>query len=170
MTVTIGKRTWQVSLSAEDHGLMFESGLFGGFSLLPSPLFRMKLEGAEGEVREIDSAEGWGHIRSVCSGELVKFWLSDPNGARGIAVTVTGSVDEGGISWTVDVGNDSDRWSVTEITYPMPVVEGDPLHLFIPDCCGRAVTDAGKRGFGGAWDYPGHNMSMQYFGKGSDGE
>ncbi len=163
MNVTIGKRTWQVSLSTEDHGLMFESGLFGGFSLLPSPLFRMKLEGAEGEVREIDSAEGWGHIRLVCSGELVKFWLSDPNEARGIAVTVTGSVDEGGISWTVDVGNDSDRWSVTEITYPMPVVEGDPLHLFIPDCCGRAVMDAGKRGFGGAWDYPGHNMSMQYF-------
>ena len=127
----------------------------------------MKLEEAEGgvrgEIREIDSAEGWRHVRAVCEGDLAKFWLSDPDGAEGIAVTVAGAADERGISWTVDVGNDSRRWSVTEITYPVPVLEGDPLHLFVPDCCGRAVTDAGKTGFGGAWDYPGHNMSMQYF-------
>ena len=163
MTVTIERETWMVSLSAEEHGLSFESGRFGGFSVLPSPLFRMKLEEAEGEVREIDSAEGWRHTRSVCEGNLAKFWLSDPDGIQGITVTVTGALDGRGISWTVDVGNDSDRWSVTEITYPLPVLEGNPLHLFVPDCCGRAIMDAGKRGFGGAWDYPGHNMSMQYF-------
>ena len=70
MNVTIERKTWRVSFSAEEHGLEFESGRIGSFSVLPSPLFRMKLEGPDGEAREITSAEGWRRVRTVCAGDL----------------------------------------------------------------------------------------------------
>jgi len=163
MIHTIEKSRWTLSVSAGEHGISFDSGRLGELNIVPSPLFRMKVEDENGTVREIDSSSGWGHTRAVTGGELVKFWLSEPEDCGDITVVVAGQTDERGISWTVEVVNDSGRFSVTEIDYPVPALEGDPLHLFVPDCCGRAIMDAGKRGFSGAWDYPGHNMSMQYF-------
>lgn len=163
MLLNLTHDAWSLTLSAEEHGVTFQSGRLGPFAVLPSPLFRVKLEAADGEVREIDSASGWAHVRWISDTALLKIWFSGPDEGGDMAVILTGSPDKNGISWTVETANDYDRWSVTEITLPTPTLSGDPLNLFVPDCCGRAIMNAGERGFGGAWDYPGHNMSMQYF-------
>ena len=163
MRIQIEKSRWAVTLSAEEHGVSFASGHFGALSVLPSPVFRMKLEvsGDSGTVREMDSLSGWGHVRCVFGDGLVKLWFSEPVGFGDITVVITGHIDDSGISWETDAENNDAGWSVTEITCPLPAVSGEPLHLFVPERSGREIADAGNRGFEGAWDYPG--LSMQYF-------
>ena len=163
MLFTIEKNRWSVQMSADEDGISFRSGHFGELTVLPSPIFRMKLEDPDdaADVCEIDSASGWGNVRWICEDGLVKLWFADPKEIGDITVTVTGSIDERGISWTADVENDCRTRSVTEITYPVPAVAGERLNLFLPERSGRAIADAGRQGFRGSWNYPG--ISMQYF-------
>ncbi|MBR5444811.1 MAG: hypothetical protein IKV57_01730 [Clostridia bacterium] len=162
MLIKIEKQFWSLYISAGDDGISFENGHFGELAVLPSPVFRMKLENCPG-TPEIDSASGWGSVRFVQDDAMLKFWLGSHVSGGDITVVITGYPDEKGISWYTDVINDSAVLSVAEITYPTPLLHGEPLHLFIPDCCGRALLHAGQYGFSGWYQYPGHNMSMQYF-------
>ena len=173
MLCSIQKPNWSLTVSADDHGATVTGGHFGALSVLESPLFSMKYapvkESAyrraapDDGITEITSACGWESVRSVCSDTLLQFWFSGPDGTADLTVVITGAIDDLGISWKCDVINNNPDLTVHEITYPTPRVTGTPLHLFLPDCSGRALTDVGTRGFSGRWDYPGHNMAMQYF-------
>ena len=163
MLITIQKSFWSLSVSAQEDGISFGDGHFRELKILPSPVFRMKLEDRDGGSVDLDSASGWKSVRFVQDDAFIKFWLTAPADFGDITVVVTGRPDENGISWYTDVINHSNVYSVAEITYPTPSLQGEPLHLFIPDCCGRALMNAGKCGFHGLYCYPGHNMSMQYF-------
>ncbi len=173
MQHTIQKTDWTMTVSAGEHGVSVTDGTFGGLRLLPSPLFVMRYApvqvhtvrraNSNDGIMEITSADGWDSVRTVCSEALLQFWFSSPHGLSDLTVVLTGSVDERGISWRCEVINNNPDVSVHEITYPTPTVCGCPLHFFLPDCSGRAIADAGVQGFGGRWDYPGHNMAMQYF-------
>ena len=132
MLLNLTHDAWSLTLSAEEHGVTFQSGRLGPFAVLPSPLFRMKLEAADGEVREIDSASGWAHVRWISDTALLKIWFSGPDEGGDMAVILTGSPDKNGISWTVETANDSDRWSVTEITLPTPTLAGFPCTSLSP--------------------------------------
>ena len=160
--ITLEKNRWSLTIAMTEQGITLESGRFGGLTLIPSPLFRLCLESAEGAHAEIDSAALWGQVSLTREGAALRFRLSEPAAYGALTVTLTALPDETGISWTASVENHS-PCSVTAITYPTPTLQGSPLHLFIPDCCGRALLHAGERGFFGQYDYPGHNMSMQYF-------
>ena len=161
--VYMEKSSWSLGLSVEDHGVAFESGCFRGLTVIPSPVFWLQLEDADGHSITLDSRSDWRSVRCVYDDAEIRLRLSEPSAYGDITVAVCGHPDETGISWNVDVINHSETHSVTAISYPTPSLQGNPLHLFIPDCCGRAIMDAGQNGFGGHYDYPGHNMSMQYF-------
>ncbi len=173
MLYTIQKQNWSLTLAVSDHGVSVSDGTFGALRLLPSPLFSMKYAPVqENTVRyakpddgitEIPSADGWGSVRTVCSDSLLQFWFCAPGGVSEITVVLTGKIDDRGISWSCEIINNNPDYSVHEITYPSPCVTGKPLHAFIPDCSGRALMNVGESGFSGRWDYPGHNMAMQYF-------
>ena len=163
MIYEIQKNTWSVTLTAEDSGVRITGGHFGPLQLLPSPLFSMRYAPSGGEVTAVDSGDGWESVRAVCEGALLQFWFCAPHGIADITVFLEGTVDACGISWRCSVINTNPGYSVHEITYPVPGVLGQPLHLFVPDCCGRALMHAGETGFSAWYDYPGHNMSMQYF-------
>lgn len=173
MLCSIQKPNWSLTVAIDDHGATVTGGHFGALSVLESPLFSMKYapvkESAyrraapDDGITEITSACGWESVRSVCSDTLLQFWFSGPDGTADLTVVITGTIDDLGISWKCDVINNNPERTVHEITYPTPRVTGTPLHLFLPDCSGRALTDVGTRGFSGRWDYPGHNMAMQYF-------
>ncbi|MBQ7983372.1 MAG: hypothetical protein IJ302_07375, partial [Clostridia bacterium] len=155
--------TWTLCVSASADGISFHGGEIGGMRILPSPVFAMRLEYADGTVCEIDSRTGWDTAEVVCEAGVLQMRVCGVSGAHGISVSVTGHPDDRGISFALDVQNHTQDCSVAEITYPVPAFAGEPLHLFLPDCCGRALMNAGETGFDGAYDYPGHNMSMQYF-------
>lgn len=173
MQYTIQKQNWSLTLAVSDHGVSVTDGTFGGLRILPSPLFVMQYAPVSvhtvrqaqpmAGMTSVSSADGWDTVRRVCLDALLQFWFSGPGGIGDMTVLLTGHIDEDGISWRCEVINNNPDYSVHEITYPTPTVSGCPLHFFLPDCSGRAIADAGTRGFGGRWDYPGHNMAMQYF-------
>jgi len=163
MNIFLHKASWSLALSATDDGISFTDGRFGELAVCPSPVFHLTLEDTSGNTFSVDSASGWNKVRCTHDETSVKFWMSKPGQYGDITVVITGLADENGISWYTDVINESGRYSVAEITYPTPVITGKTLHLFLPDCCGRAILNAGKNGFYGSYMYPGHNMSMQYF-------
>ena len=157
------KPFWSLDISVTDGGICFEGGHFRELSVLRSPVFKLCLENLDHESFTLDSASDWSAVRCVHDDTQLQFWLSGCALYGDITVAVTGKPDEKGISWYMEVINHSDTYSVTEISYPTPLLKGEPLHLFVPDCCGRAIMHAGERGFKKRDRYPGHNMSMQYF-------
>ena len=162
-TIYLSKPSWSLDISITEHGISFENGHFRDLKIIPSAVFRLHLEDGSGNHFEVDSQSGWKTVKCLHDDAWIRFWLSESADFGDITVAVTGQPDEKGISWCLDVINDSDTYSVTAISYPTPTLQGSPLHLFVPDCCGRAIMDAGQHGFQGYYDYPGHNMSMQYF-------
>ena len=173
MHFDIIKSNWSLTLSVGEHGTVVDGGHFGALAVQPSPLFVMQYAPvkrstvrwlpADSGIKDISSADGWNSVRAVCSDTLLQFYFSEPDHITEISVVLTGKIDDSGISWSCEVINNNPDYSVHAVTYPTPTVTGQPLHLFLPDCAGRAIEHAGALGFGGRWDYPGHNMSMQYF-------
>ena len=166
MIYTISKPTWTLSLSSSDNGIGIDTGRFGDIDIISSPLFRITLEKRPGETMYFDSSAGWESVRINHTDGLIRIWLSELiNGDEKYDVTaaVTGTADDTGISWTADIINDDERCSVSSVTYPLPSVSGEVLDLFTPERSGRVIGNAGKNGYSGVFDYPGHIGSMQYF-------
>ena len=162
MNITLTKADWSLMIEVRDNGVSILGGKFGGLSVLPSPLFDMQLEDKTGATCDLDSAAGWTTVRCVQEDSCIMLWLSGPMEFGDITVLVTGKIDDGGISWHTDVVNAS-TYSVSEFSYPTPTLQGQPLHLFSPERCGRAIMDAGEKGYQVAAVYPGSKMTMQYF-------
>lgn len=163
MEYTLGRAEWNVRFSAADGGITVSGGHFGALSLLPSTLFTLRLQDACGTQYTLNSDTGWSEVLTEETDGVLHLRLAGPDGHGDIAVLVNICADDAGLSFDAQVINSTANRSVTELTYPTPAVTGQPLHLFIPDCCGRAINGAGENGFWGKWNYPGHNMSMQYF-------
>ena len=162
MNIILSRTKWSMEISVGEDGVSIAAGKFGGLSVLPSPLFHMQLEDKTGASYNVDASTGWNGVRCIWDETLVKFWLTGPVMFGDITVVVTGRIDDRGISWHTDVINAS-SYSVSEISYPVPIVQGKPLHLFSPERCGRLIEDAGEKGYHKRADYPGSNMTMQYF-------
>ncbi len=159
MVISIQKDTWSLSVCVSECGARLESGHFGNISLLSSPLFQLKEEDRDGIIHESDSAAGWETVRHEHSENMLKLWFAKAD----LTVILTGEIDARGISWTTDILNRSEDFSVTEVTYPIPTVKGEPLHLFTPEFSGRAITDTEKHPYELHRRYLGHRTSMQYF-------
>ena len=161
--INLKQVSWFLDISMTDQGISFVNGCMGGLQITPSPVFYMQLEDIAGNRVELNSESEWGMVVGAQEEEELRIRLSDHAKYNDLAVVITGRPDGKGISWYAEVSNQSTEYSVIAISYPTPTVQGTPLHLFVPDCCGRAIMNAGQNGFQIYGDYPGHNMSMQYF-------
>jgi hypothetical protein len=162
-TIRIGREDWTLEIAVSDQGISFDGGCFRGLTVLPSPVFCLHAEGRGGSRVTLDSCAQWRSVRCEQEEDAIRLRLSEPASCGDISVSICGSPDETGISWSLEVDNHSAEYSVTAISYPTPILRGEPLHVFVPDGCGRAIMEAGQHGFDLCDDYPGHRMSMQYF-------
>ena len=165
MLYTIEKSTYTLTVEADADGAVFHSGSFGGLSLTEAPIFRLMLESLTGAGQlTLSSASGWRRVRVRLQGDVLRLHFAAPAEAGGadITVAVIGTADDAGISWTADVINDSEEWSVAELTCPTPVVSGT-FDLLTPAGGGRLHPRAHEQGVEYRLSYPNHNVSMQFY-------
>lgn len=140
-------------------GVAITGGTFGEFSILPSPLFTLRLMSlATREKTTLSSQE-----LSLVSAEEADGALSLVLSRDGITVTVTATCTADGISFRSRVENESEDLSLLSVTYPTPHLAGEAFDLFEPSTGGKVIEDAGKKGFTYSEIYPSHIMCMPYF-------
>lgn len=165
MLYTIEKTAYNLTASVSENGAVFQSGSFGGLSLIQAPVFRMELESLTGLPKlSLTSESGWMRVRCRRYGDTIRLHFARPVDADGadITVAVIGAADDTGISWTADVINDSEDWSVAHITYPTPVITGS-FDLLTPAGGGRLFPNADKLDMERTLSYPNHDLSMQFY-------
>ena len=185
-TISLKKSSWSLEISILKDGISFESGNFNKLTIVPSPVFYMKIEDVNSNIDamdfsssfvtvqysefdnktkfyDVDSSTNWGKVDYNQFDNKIQFTLSEHKDYKDITIIVEGDIDEKGISWGIEVKNSSKEYSVTSITYPTPSLKGKPLNLFVPDCSGVAIMNVGEKGYSVRDFYPGHNMAMQYF-------
>ncbi|MBR4753303.1 MAG: hypothetical protein IK077_16260 [Thermoguttaceae bacterium] len=163
ISLEIVKPSWSLTIEQTSDGARFLSGKFGDLDVLPGEIFRIRIEDKDGNSEVVASESDWRETNVERTDDLLKLRFSSPKGRENISVEITGELDDQGVSWSVDVENESQEYSVVEASYPFPIVAGKPLNLFVPDRCGRAIIDAGTKGFRASYGYPDHVASMQYF-------
>ncbi|MBQ9373083.1 MAG: hypothetical protein IJU03_12975 [Thermoguttaceae bacterium] len=159
----IEKERWSLTIATTENGAKFQSGRFGELMVLPTEIFRLRVADKSGAISEFTSESEWRSVRLQRADDLVELWFVDPTPCEKIAVMIAGRLDDDGVSWRVEIANDSQEYSVIDATYPIPAVAGDPLNLFAPDRSGRAIMNVGKKGYKSTYSYPNHVASMQYF-------
>ena len=162
MLYEVKKKQYHIVLSVSESGALFHGGNLGEFKIDLSPIFRLHLENENLEAFEVTSETGWKTVRTIVSDSLIKLWFRGAESFGDITVVVTGKVDEKGVSWYVDVINDSLQYSVTDVTYPLPALSAVPLHVFCPNGCGYEVRNTELKKHSFHHDYPHHYTSMQY--------
>ena len=163
ISCVIEKARWSLTLNVAEDGVGITAGHFGELTVEPSELFRLKVENTSGALEEFDSTSHWETVRFFRADDYLQIWFVNPRADVAITVSVTGRIDERGISWRVDAINSSPDYSIMEATYPTPVVLSETLNLFVPDRSGRAIENAGRDGLVHAeYTYPDHVASMQY--------
>lgn len=95
----------------------------------PFPLFAIELYDTKYEnTLSLDSGYGWDRVQVLEKERYFRISLSDPENGEisGISVVLEGFPEPQAhrVSWNVRVVNRSDRWSVTEITYPQCLLHG----------------------------------------------
>ncbi len=160
---TINADNWSLTLATSKHGATIYSGSFGEFSVLASELFSMRLKYKKGNITTVLSSDGWDSVKIEREDGRFRILFDQPNQIANMSVELIGYMDPVGISWYANVVNHSPDYTVENITYPTPALSGEVLHLFTPDRCGRAMMNAGDKGFQCYYDYPGFHLSMQYF-------
>ncbi len=155
---------WALSLEWSEHGIRFRDGQFGDMAGTASSVFTISVQdGTTGVGSRQNTLSKWGSVTVSHTLNTVTVLLTAPNGADGISVELTGKMDDAGISWYTKVINDSETHTVMNVTYPTPELEGDPIHVFLPERSGRVIEDAQAFGCSLALDYPGFLLSMPYF-------
>lgn len=95
----------------------------------PWPLFCIDLWDTQYErALQADSGEGWDRVDILEKKNYVRVTLSDPENGKvaGITVVAEAFMDPGRnrISWSMRVVDRSDRWSVTDVSYPQCLAHG----------------------------------------------
>lgn len=159
--VTISKENYYIMLTSSD-SCVYVEGRFGEIGISRTPITGLLLR-RTADANETRISEGFGRVAIMPEGDCVTVSLSEPAGIPGIAVIVRCAADETGVSWQVDVANDSEEYSVMEVSYPMPAVYAGYFDLFQPGSCGRVTKDAGRKNIADERYYPEHLMCMPYF-------
>ena len=153
----------EINFSCDGHSLKTEGGKLGAFNLAPSSLFDITLKKiGTGETLTLDSSSYWQKI-STQKGEFFTVRFCDPEGIKGLTVTVKARTENDAVVFNVSVNAENDDVSVLNVSYPLPVLTTTNFDLFIPNGCGREIKNAGDRDFCFESVYPGHTVCMQYF-------
>lgn len=155
---------FSVSIKIDENGAYVSGGQFGDITLDLSPIFVMRIKRLfDGKEFVINSTEGWDRVLLTEKANEKEFVFDKPQGIEDITIFVNASVEEDGIYWTQQVVNDSDEFSVMEITYPTPKTYAEKFDLFVPQNAGFVVEDAGNKIFREQSYYPSCKICMQYF-------
>lgn len=158
-----GDEYW-VNLKWDAHSAGISAGRFGDICIEEGPLFHAVLKNVHTkEIREVNSQDVWDHIKVKWQENTVYLHFWDQPGIDEIMFVVKGTYDSLGISWTVEVINDNQEWSVMAATYPVPYMMAEYFDIFVPFYSGIVVKDAGKCGYKSSVPYPGAITTMQYF-------
>ncbi|MBO5219321.1 MAG: hypothetical protein J6C52_07820 [Clostridia bacterium] len=169
--LSIEKSAYSLSIDVQENGASFAGGMFGGLALAEAPVFELLLESLTGrEPLKLTSLTGWKRVRARRYGDTIRLHFAAPENTDGadITVAVIGTADDAGISWTVDVINDSENWSAAELVCPTPKVAGT-FDLLTPAGGGRLHPHAHDTQLAYRLSYPNHNASMQFYAFVGDG-
>ena len=159
MTGLIGKN-YSVYFDTDAVSLSVSGGSFGEITLFPAPLFHLRLKRiADGTDINITSADTWRAVTVSESGKEYSFIFEDPTKILGISVKLLATASDEEIVWTGSVINESNEYSVMEMTYPALSVGGEKFDLFAPETSGIVIKDAGRHGYVHRGDPA---FSMQY--------
>ena len=161
--LTMTAEAWSLSLGYSESGVRFAEGRFGDMTVSAGSVFSLSLRDTQGKYINLTSAAKWATVEVSYDSDTVTIRLSDPSNITGIAVELTGQTDERGISWSSKVVNESETYTVMDMTYPTPEMKGDVINVFLPERSGRMIQNAHEVGCSMTLDYPGHLLSMPYF-------
>ena len=169
--LSIEKSAYSLSIDVQENGASFAGGMFGGLALAEAPVFELLLESLTGrEPLKLTSLTGWKRVRARRYGDTIRLHFAAPENTddADITVAVIGTADDTGISWNVDVINDSEEWSAAELHCPTPKVAGT-FDLLTPAGGGRMLYNAQDMDLNYRLSYPNHNASMQFYAFVGDG-
>ena len=161
---------WCLELKMNDGGMVIADGYFGQAKLAEHEIFKLRMKKVEnGEELFLSSDKDWGCV--TCSDEDGRYELSFSSCelCPDLSVVVTAVCDDEGISWGGEVKNENEQWSAMELTYPMPLVEGKDMSLFVPEEGGQVVKNAAQPEIFAEQlqekkiPYPSRRCSMQFF-------
>jgi len=151
---------YRINIESGECGTYIESGYFGEINIIRSPLIKIKLRDISSGEDTIISSEELKNTKTELLSDSVTFIFDINN----IKFTVKGEYDTAQVVWTVEVENNSDEYSVMEVSYPMLSLGAEYFDLFKPGTCGRVIRDAGKRGYEKLNDmYPSQPTTIPYF-------
>lgn len=162
---------WYLELDVKGGGGMaIVGGCFGQARLAEHELFSLRMKKVEsGEELILTSEAGWGFVDCAEQDNTYTFSFSDCEKCPEVSVTLTAACDGDGISWSGEVKNQNGQWSAMDLTYPMPLVEGKDMDLFVPTEGGQVVKNAADpETFAEQLQekkipYPSRRCSMQFF-------
>lgn len=160
---TINAGNWSLTMASSKSGMLFHSGHFGEFTVLPSMVFSLEVQSDTGKTTQLNSTSRWASVDVSYTDEVVKMIFDTPQKIEGIKVEVTGKVDSKGISWYTNIVNESKTYTVTSASYPAPTVVAETMSVFVPDRSGRVYENVEKKSVESGIEYPGFHASMQYY-------
>ena len=160
--IEIKKSSYSVSFDTDGHSLSVLGGRFREMKISSAPLFFARAKRvSDGKNLLFSSSDTWGSVEVKEDGADYLFKFVCLSEIPGIAVEYRAQISDTGIYWTGSVSNESDEWSVMEITYPTVFVTSPRYNLFIPYMCGMEIKDAKNSGF--EFNEGNHRISMQFF-------
>ena len=160
--IEIKKASYSVSFDTDAHSLSVSGGHFGEMEIASAPLFLARAKRViDGENLLFSSLNRWKSVEVKEDGDTYLFRFEGLCEITGISVEYRAEISDTGIYWKGSVSNESEEWSVMEISYPAVATAKDKYSLFIPYMCGMEIKDAGHSGF--EYNQGNHRISMQFF-------
>ena len=163
MIFKIEREAFLIRFEKAESGAWIADGRFGAVAFGRSPLFTLSVrEIFKKRDFSVSSESGFRKVTVRERDGQVRFFFCGYEGDADIAVTVTANVTEHGVTFETDVSNLDTRYSVMEVSYPIPNVKNDVFDLFVTSGPGRVIEDFRHKSFKLNWMYPSSRYCMQY--------
>ena len=171
MNLTIERENFSVVFEKTAKGARIAGGHFGAIRIKETPLFTLTVRDvATKEESFFSSMEGFGEVTVRERGGQMRFFFRGHESGMNLAITVTANPTEKGITFQTDVSNLDGRYSVMEVSYPIPTVENDIFDLFVTSGPGRVIEDFRHKNLRLNWMYPSSRFCMQYMAVFAEGD
>lgn len=171
MNLTIERKNFSVVFEKTESGAHILGGHFGAIRIKEAPLFTLTVRDvATKEEAFFSSTEGWSEVSARERGGQVRFFFRGHESGMDLAMTVTANPTERGVAFQTDVSNLDGRFSVMEVSYPIPTVENDIFDLFVTSGPGRVIKDFRHKNLKLNWMYPSSRFCMQYMAVFAEGD
>lgn len=162
---------YHISIADKGDGVILTEGCFGALLLKETPLITLELRSLEtGEQILLSGDKGWQSTSCRKLGEGYRITLQKPCSEIDLVVILTLAPTPDGVHFDTHISNRDERYSVIEVTYPIPQIKNDVFDLFITSGPGRVVRDFRRSGV--CWNrlYPSVGYCMQYMAMLAEGD